>query len=56
MPRKYIYRFSDPIMQPYVILNGLSENLISKDQFKKLKSLEEAPTPADPTIEPGTLF
>jgi len=56
LPRKYIYRFSDPIMQPYVILNGLSEGLISHDQVTRLRRVEGASTSFEPTSEPETLF
>jgi AAA domain len=43
LPRKYFYRFSDPIMQPYVILNGLSENLITGEQLGLLKQADSTP-------------
>ena len=36
--RRYFYRFTDPIFQPYVILRGLSEELISDAQLRKIQS------------------
>jgi hypothetical protein len=54
LPRKYFYRFSDPIMQPYVILNGLSERLISEEQLANLRRLEPSDDEAPP--DPETLF
>jgi hypothetical protein len=53
-PRKYFYRFSDPIMQPYVILNGLSEGLITEEQFAALK--EDEPASSGVPIESERLF
>lgn len=32
--RRYFYRFSDPILQPYVVLNGLAEGLITDEQLR----------------------
>lgn len=49
LPRKYFYRFSDPIMQPYVILNGLSEKLITEDQLQTLRRLEAIPDETQPS-------
>lgn len=51
-PRRYFYRFSDPIFQPYVILNGLSEGLITEAQLQEFKSDESEPVPGD--YEPAT--
>jgi Cdc6-like AAA superfamily ATPase len=34
--RRYRYRFEEPLMQPYVILRGLRDGLISKDKLKAL--------------------
>jgi hypothetical protein len=36
-PRRYFYRFSDPIFQPYVVLNGLSRGMISEDQLRQFQ-------------------
>jgi hypothetical protein len=35
--RRYFYRFSDPIFQPYVVLNGLSEGLITDEQLRQIQ-------------------
>lgn len=39
--RRYFYRFSDPILQPYVILNGLSEGLITDDQLRRFRKRDD---------------
>jgi Cdc6-like AAA superfamily ATPase len=39
--RRYFYRFSDPIFQPYVVLNGLSEGLITDEQLRRFQEREE---------------
>lgn len=36
--RRYFYRFEDPMMQPYVILNGLSKQLISGERLAQIKA------------------
>jgi hypothetical protein len=36
-PRNYRYRFSDPLMQPYVVLRGLSEDLVATQQVFALQ-------------------
>ncbi|HST56273.1 MAG TPA: ATP-binding protein [Solirubrobacteraceae bacterium] len=38
--RRYFYRFSDPIFQPYVILKGLSLGLITNEQRKRFQTVE----------------
>lgn len=58
--RRYFYRFSDPILQPYVVLSGLAEGLITEEQVRSLRgaedSLEEAiPGDYEPN-EPQQLF
>jgi len=37
-PRRYFYRFDDPMMQPYVILTGLSNETINDDRLREIKS------------------
>jgi hypothetical protein len=54
-PRKYFYRFSDPIMQPYVILDGLADGLINNDQLEALRSDESGPDEYE-TVRPQPLF
>ena len=46
--RRYFYRFSDPILQPYVILTGLAEKLITDEQRRRFQS-----TPPDPELTPS---
>ena len=56
--RRYFYRFSDPIFQPYVILNGLSQSLITDDQLLELQLLaktKDGPV-ASETDSPQRLF
>jgi len=36
-PRGYSYRFSDPMMQPYVVMSALNDGLITEDQLKQLQ-------------------
>lgn len=45
--RRYFYRFSDPIFQPYVVLNGLKDGLITNDQIIELQKAETE-APAEP--------
>lgn len=57
--RRYFYRFSDPILQPYVILNGLAAGLITDEQLQRFQSPEEdaGVTPGDfETTRPQSLF
>jgi len=57
--RRYFYRFSDPILQPYVILKGLADGLITDEQLEQLREVEIDPelTPGDfETIETQRLF
>jgi hypothetical protein len=35
--RRYFYRFSDPIFQPYVVLNGLSRGMITDEQLRRFQ-------------------
>lgn len=35
--RRYFYRFSDPIFQPYVVLAGLSQGHITRNQVRQLQ-------------------
>jgi Cdc6-like AAA superfamily ATPase len=34
--RNYFYRFENPLLQPYIILNGLSRQLIAREDLDKL--------------------
>jgi Cdc6-like AAA superfamily ATPase len=57
--RRYFYRFSDPIFQPFVILRGLADGLITSEQRAMFEShdpeLEATPGEYEPTVPP-TLF
>lgn len=44
-PRRYRYRFAEPLMQPYVVLRGLSDNLITKQVLSGL-----TPSPIQPRL------
>jgi Cdc6-like AAA superfamily ATPase len=35
--RRFFYRFDDPMMQPYIILNGLSNHLIDDAMLREIK-------------------
>lgn len=35
-PRRSFYRFTNPLLQPFVILNGLSKGLLSEETFLRL--------------------
>lgn len=35
VPRRYRFRFRNPLMQPYVIMRGLREGMISKEAFRE---------------------
>jgi hypothetical protein len=41
--RRYFYRFSDPIFQPYVILSGLSDGLITDEQLREIQDRDAEP-------------
>jgi len=57
--RRYFYRFSDPIFQPYVVLKGLSSRLITDEQRRRFQKppIETDITPGDfETSRPQPLF
>jgi DNA transposition AAA+ family ATPase len=54
--RHYFYRFTDPIMQPYVILDGLSSGLLTDDQLVEIQSGAKPATSESETIVPQQLF
>jgi len=44
--RRFFYRFDDPMMQPFVILNGLSKRLITEEKLREIKrEVGETPDP-----------
>jgi hypothetical protein len=57
--RRYFYRFADPILQPYVVLNGLAGGLITEEQLRRFQRVEpdHDVTPGDfETSKPQSLF
>jgi type II secretory pathway predicted ATPase ExeA len=54
-PRRYFYRFSDPIMQPFVILSGLSEGLVTDGQLVQIQGPDSLPDDPDIAV-PQRLF
>jgi hypothetical protein len=57
--RRYFYRFADPILQPYVVLNGLAEGLIADEQLRRFQQREASQdlTPGDfEAAKPQSLF
>jgi Cdc6-like AAA superfamily ATPase len=44
-PRKYFYRFTNPILQPYIVLRGIAEGLISEALLAELRPDEADPIP-----------
>jgi Cdc6-like AAA superfamily ATPase len=52
--RRYFYRFTDPIFQPYVILSGLSQKLISVEQLRKLQNRQDDHEPIPGHYEAST--
>jgi Cdc6-like AAA superfamily ATPase len=56
-PRRWFYRFSDPLLQPYVILKSLATDLIDDKQLQEAQGEASAPPPTDSeTNEPQRLF
>ncbi|MEX2646154.1 MAG: ATP-binding protein [Gaiellaceae bacterium] len=53
--RHFFYRFTDPILQPYVILTGLADGLISDAQLIQIQGDAAVPTDSAPE-EPQSLF
>jgi Cdc6-like AAA superfamily ATPase len=51
--RRYFYRFSDPIFQPYVVLNGLAEGLITDTQLREFQGRETEPKASLDEQEPS---
>jgi Cdc6-like AAA superfamily ATPase len=52
-PRRYLYRFTDPILQTYAVLNGLAQGKLSVEQLRTLEP--DAPLEDEPN-EPQPLF
>lgn len=45
LPRQFRYRFSDPMMQPYVIIRGINEGIIDPASRKRLLEQEQPSLP-----------
>ena len=57
--RRYFYRFTDPILQPYVVLNGVAEGLITDEQLRQFQPRDDdsGAAPGDfETTRPQSLF
>lgn len=54
--RHFFYRFTDPIMQPYVILDGLSSDLVSDEQLAQIQGNLGPVIPESETNAPQPLF
>jgi hypothetical protein len=54
--RSYSYRFSDPIMQPYVVMSSLTDGLITTRQLSELQGKSHAGEQAEETYPRGRLF
>lgn len=59
-PRNYHYRFADPILQQFVVLDGLAEGLITEEQLEQLRpsDIDDMPGASPPPApnEPPRLF
>lgn len=51
-PRGYSYRFSEPMIQPYVIMSALNDQLISQEQLAALQPAEATEPEDDPNDRP----
>lgn len=54
-PRGYSYRFSEPMIQPYVVMSALNDGLITQAQLAELQPVEATELEDDPS-ERGQLF
>jgi hypothetical protein len=54
--RSYSYRFSDPMMQPYVVMSSLTDGLITTRQLSELQGKSHAAERDDETYPRGRLF
>ena len=52
VPRRYFYRFTDPILRPYVVLKGLSDGLITNEQLEALQPSRAEPAPGPGEADP----
>jgi Cdc6-like AAA superfamily ATPase len=42
-PRKYRYRFPEPMMQPFILMQGLAQGLVTRQQISELAATHYAP-------------
>jgi len=54
--RSYSYRFSDPMMQPYVIMSSLTDGLITAQQLDELQGKAREVEPEDEAYARGRPF
>jgi hypothetical protein len=57
-PRNYSYRFSDPMIQPYIVMTALADGLITENDLRLLQDHTRdatADSDGDPN-ERGQLF
>ncbi len=54
--RSYSYRFSDPMMQPYVIMSSLTDELITPQQLGELQGKAHDSKPEDEAYARGQRF
>jgi hypothetical protein len=47
-PRRYKFRFIDPLMEPYVVMRGLSQNLIDHTMLDADDKAKVSPVEPDP--------
>jgi predicted HTH transcriptional regulator len=43
--RRYFYRFDNPLLQPYVILSGLAQDLIDEELVRRAQERSTKPVP-----------
>jgi predicted alpha/beta-hydrolase family hydrolase len=43
-PRRYRYRFVEPMMQPFVLIKGIQEGFITKEEVNTLAAIHYEPT------------
>lgn len=59
IPRRWFYRFTDPILQPYVILKALSDGVLTEEQLTQLQTrsgTQNQPPSEAETNAPTQLF
>ena len=49
-PRRFFYRFSNPLMQPYVILRSLSDAILSDEILTEMRGEVAPPSEQTPLV------